>query len=101
MICRALGKTPTGRRVREIRDALMRLAGVRIYSRVLVDKLVRAAKVLAGDGTAPEVPTAGTVRRDVTHEMRWLLEYRVQERFERAARRALTGGASADDRDPE
>jgi hypothetical protein len=83
MICRALGKTPTGRRVREIRDALMRLAGVRIYSRVLVDKLVRAAKVLAADGTAPEVPTAGTVRRDVTHEMRWLLEYRAQERFER------------------
>jgi hypothetical protein len=84
MICRALGKTPTGRRVREIRDALMRLAGVRIYSRVLVDKLVRAAKVLAADGTAPEAPTAGTVRRDVTHEMRWLLEYRTQERFERA-----------------
>ncbi|AHG93610.1 hypothetical protein J421_6075 (plasmid) [Gemmatirosa kalamazoonensis] len=87
MICRALGKTPTGRRVREIRDALMRLSGVRIYSRVLVDKLVRAAKVLAADGTAPEVPTAGTVRRDVTHEMRWLLEYRAQERFERGIRR--------------
>jgi hypothetical protein len=87
MICRALGKTPTGRRVREIRDALMRLSGVRIYSRVLVDKLVRAAKVLAADGTAPEVPTAGTVRRDVTHEMRWLLEYRAQERFERGLRR--------------
>src|SRR5438067_884131 len=92
MICRALGKTPTGRRVREIRDALMRLAGVRIYSRVLVDKLVRAAKVLAADGTAPEVPTAGTVRRDVTHEMRWLLEYRAQERFERGAGSVAGGG---------
>ena len=89
MICRALGKTPTGRRVREIRDALMRLSGVRIYSRVLVDKLVRAAKVLSADGTAPEVPTAGTVRRDVTHEMRWLLEYRAQERFERGPRRVV------------
>jgi hypothetical protein len=97
MICRALGKTPTGRRVREIRDALMRLAGVRIYSRVLVDKLVRAAKVLAADGTAPEVPTAGTVRRDVTHEMRWLLEYRAQERFERPAVAASSGSELASD----
>lgn len=97
MICRALGKTPTGRRVREIRDALMRLAGVRIYSRVLVDKLVRAAKVLAADGTAPEVPTAGTVRRDVTHEMRWLLEYRTQERFERPA--LVEAGALDDETD--
>ncbi len=98
MICRALGKTPTGRRVREIRDALMRLAGVRIYSRVLVDKLVRAAKVIAADGTTPEVPTAGTIRRDVTHEMRWLLEYRAEERFERAGelRLAIDGPGLAD-----
>jgi hypothetical protein len=82
MICRALGKTPTGRRFREIRDALTRLAGVRIYSRVVIDKTALAARIAGGDGAAPEVPTASTARRDVTHEMRWLLEYRVTERVE-------------------
>ncbi len=82
MICRALGKTPTGRRFREIRDALSRLAGVRIYSRVVIDKTGLAARIAGGDGAAPEVPTASTARRDITHEMRWLLEYRVTERIE-------------------
>ncbi len=94
MICRALGKTPTGRRFREIRDALTRLAGVRIYSRVVIDKTALAARIAGGDGAAPEVPTASTARRDVTHEMRWLLEYRVTERVEerRAAPRLIAGG---------
>lgn len=82
MICRALGKTPTGRRFREIRDALTRLAGVRIYSRVVIDKTALAARITGGEGGSPEVPTASTTRRDITHEMRWLLEYRVTERIE-------------------
>lgn len=95
MICRALGKTPTGRRFREIRDALTRLAGVRIFSRVVIDKTALAARIAGGDGTAPEVPTASTTRRDVSQEMRWLLEYRVTERIEerRALARLPGGGA--------
>lgn len=97
MICRALGKTPTGRRFGEIRDALARLAGVRIYSRVTVDKTTRAAQILAGDGSAPEVPTAATTRRDVTHEMRWLLEYRATERIEERPRAAEPGGEGEED----
>jgi hypothetical protein len=82
MICRALGKAPTGRRFREIRDALTRLAGVRIFSRVVIDKTALSARIAGGDGASPEVPTASTTRRDVTQEMRWLLEYRVTERVE-------------------
>lgn len=82
MICRALGKTPTGRRFREIRDSLSRLAGVRIYSRVVIDKTALAARIAGGEGGTPELPTASTTRRDITHEMRWLLEYRVTERIE-------------------
>ncbi|GJG89487.1 hypothetical protein tb265_46680 [Gemmatimonadetes bacterium T265] len=97
MICRALGKVPTGRRFREIRDALTRLAGVRIYSRVVIDKTALAGRIAAGDGATPEVPTASTARRDVTHEMRWLLEYRVTERVEerRPVRRAAGDGGEA------
>lgn len=82
MIGRALGKPPTGRRFREIREALTRLAGVRIYTRVSIDKTILAAKILTADGTTPQVPTASTTRRDVTHEVRWLLEYRASERTE-------------------
>ena len=95
MICRALGKTATGRRFREIRDALTRLAGVRIYSRVVIDKTALAARIAGGEGAAPEVPTASTTRRDITHEMRWLLEYRVTERVEerRHAARPRADGA--------
>jgi hypothetical protein len=99
MICRALGKTPTGRRFREIRDALTRLAGVRIHSRVTVDKTARAARIVAGDGTTPEVPTASTARRDVTHEVRWLLEYRATERTEQVLA-ARNEDADEDDGEP-
>ena len=101
MICRALGKVPTGRRFREIRDALTRLAGVRIYSRVTIDKTVLAARVLAAEGARPEVPTASTTRRDVTHEMRWLIEYRTTERTDigRAAAAASPPIEPADDED--
>jgi hypothetical protein len=105
MICRALGKTPTGRRFREIRDALTRLAGVRIYSRVTIDKTVLAAKVLAAEGARPEVPTASTTRRDVTHEMRWLIEYRSTERTDTgraaAAREVDPADDAADDAPPD
>ena len=96
MICRALGKVPTGRRFREIRDALTRLAGVRIHSRVTIDKTARAARIVAGDGTAPEVPTASTARRDVTHEVRWLLEYRATERTEHSLGDAVDGDGDDD-----
>jgi hypothetical protein len=96
MICRAMGKSPTGRRFREIRDALARLAGVRIYSRVTIDKTVHAARVLAAEGTAPEVPTASTARRDVTHEMRWLIEYRSTERTDAARAAARDEDADGD-----
>ena len=96
MICRALGKTPTGRRFREIRDALARLAAVRIHSRVTVDKTTRAARIVAGDGTTPEVPTASTVRRDVTQDVLWLLEYRTTERTEHVLRDGRDGRTVGD-----
>jgi hypothetical protein len=81
MICRALGLGPTGPLVRRIRDALRRLAHVRIESRVLVDRADAAARLLAQDGSAtPAAPTASTVRRHEVEETRWLLEYRTEER---------------------
>ena len=81
MICRALGLEATGPLVQRIRDALRRLANVRIESRLLVDRSAEATRVLAHDGSAlPTAATGGTVRRHEVEESRWLLEYRTEAR---------------------
>jgi Replication initiator protein A len=91
-ICRALGLGATGPLVRRVRDALRRLANVRVESRVLVDRSREAASILSQDGSTIAAPTASTVRRHEVEESRWLLEYRTEERTVEERPAALHAG---------